>query len=185
MTAILASFALLTAGLVGILTVPYLAKRVAAHRFRDRFQYEFTKEFAVYLIAVLVIVVAALNTGNNLLFIVVSAMLAAIAISGFASAGMLRALELDASLPAHVFAGNTVMARLTLTNRRWWAPALSVSIVPLKSTAGQDRRARIRPTTLQKLKVTPLDKGIEAGSRSCHRRRQSPPKVAGDRYRSW
>ena len=139
MTAILASFALLTAGLVGILTVPYLAKRVAAHRFRDRFQYEFTKEFAVYLIAVLVIVVAALNTGNNLLFIVVSAMLAAIAISGFASAGMLRALELDASLPAHVFAGNTVMARLTLTNRRWWAPALSVSIVPLKSTAGKTR----------------------------------------------
>ena len=139
MTAILASFALLTAGLVGILTVPYLAKRVAAHRFRDRFQYEFTKEFAVYLIAVLVIVVAALNTGNNLLFIVVSAMLAAIAISGFASAGMLRALELDASLPAHVFAGNTVMARLTLTNRRWWAPAFSVSIVPLKSTAGKTR----------------------------------------------
>ena len=136
MTAILASFALLTAG---FLTVPYLAKRVAAHRFRDRFQYEFTKEFAVYLIAVLVIVVAALNTGNNLLFIVVSAMLAAIAISGFASAGMLRALELDASLPAHVFAGNTVMARLTLTNRRWWAPALSVSIVPLKSTAGKTR----------------------------------------------
>ena len=55
MTAILASFALLTAGFVGILTVPYLAKRVAAHRFRDRFQYEFTKEFAVYLIAVLVL----------------------------------------------------------------------------------------------------------------------------------
>ena len=25
------------------------------------------------------------------------------------------------NLPAHVFAGNTVMARLTLTNRRWWA----------------------------------------------------------------
>jgi uncharacterized protein (DUF58 family) len=139
MTAVLASFALLTAGVVGILTVPYLARRVAAHRLRRRFQYEFTKEFAVYLFAVLVIVVAALNTGNNLLFIVVSAMLAAIAISGFASAGMLRALELDASLPMHIFAGNTVIARLMLTNRRWWAPALSVSVEPLKT-----RKPRVR-----------------------------------------
>ena len=135
MTAILASFALLMAGVVGIMTVPYLARRVVAHRFRERFQYEITKEFAVYLIAVLVIVVAALNTGNNLLFIVVSAMLAAIAISGFASTGMLRALELDAALPMHIFAGNTVVGRLILTNRRWWAPALSVSIEPLKSRA--------------------------------------------------
>jgi uncharacterized protein (DUF58 family) len=139
MTAVLASFALLTAGLVGILTVPYLARRVAAHRLRQRFHYEFTKEFAVYLGAVLVIVVAALNTGNNLLFIVVSAMLAAIAISGFASAGMLRALELDASLPMHIFAGNTVIGRLTLTNRRWWAPALSVSVEPLKNRAPRVR----------------------------------------------
>jgi hypothetical protein len=137
MTAVLASFALLTAGIVGVLTVPYLAKRVAAHRRRERFQYEFTKEFAIYLLAVLVIVVAALNTGNNLLFIVVSAMLAAIAVSGFASAGMLRALELEAGLPTHVFAGSTVMGRLILANRRWWAPALSVSVVPLKSKAGR------------------------------------------------
>jgi uncharacterized protein (DUF58 family) len=137
LTAVLASFALVTAGVVGILTVPYLTKRVVAHRLRERFQYEFTKQFAVYLIAVLVIVVAAINTGNNLLFIVASAMLAAIAVSGVASAGMLRALELEAALPMHVFAGTTLMGRLTLTNRRWWAPALSVSIVPLKSKAGQ------------------------------------------------
>jgi len=137
MTAVLASFALVTAGVVGIVTVPYLAKRVAAHRRRERFQYEFTKEFAIYLIAVLVIVVAALNTGNNLLFIVVSAMLAAIAVSGIASAGMLRALELEAALPTHVFAGSTVLGRLILANRRWWAPALSVTVAPLKSRAGK------------------------------------------------
>jgi hypothetical protein len=132
LTAALASFALLTAGVVGILTVPYLAGRVAARRMRERFQYEFGKEFAVYLAAVLVIVVAALNTGNNLLFIVVSAMLAAIAVSGLASAGMLRALELQAQVPVHVFAGSSVIGRITLVNRRKWAPALSLSIVPLK-----------------------------------------------------
>ena len=139
LTAILASFALLTAGLVGILTVPYLARRVAAHRLRERFQYEFGKEFAIYLGAVLVIVVAALNTGNNLLFIVVSAMLAAIVVSGLASAGMLRALELQARLPAHVFAGSSVIGRLTLVNSRKWAPALSVSVVSIKNKADGPR----------------------------------------------
>lgn len=137
LTAALASFALVTAGLVGVLTVPYLAQRVAVRRLRERFQYEFGKEFAIYLCAVLVIVVAALNTGNNLLFIVVSAMLAAIAVSGLASAGMLRALELQAQVPMHVFAGSSVIGRLKLVNRRKWAPALSVSIVPVKSKAGK------------------------------------------------
>ena len=79
-SAVLASAALLVAGLVGITTVPYLAKRVVIHRVREAFDYDITREGVVYLGIVLVIGVAALNTGNNLLFIVVSAMLAAILI---------------------------------------------------------------------------------------------------------
>ena len=43
--------------------------------------------------------VAALNTGNNLLYVIVAAMLAAILVSGVASAVVLRDLELDIRLP--------------------------------------------------------------------------------------
>ncbi|HVP42933.1 MAG TPA: hypothetical protein VMS96_05845, partial [Terriglobales bacterium] len=96
-TAILASTALLVAGIVGITTVPYLARRVAFTRVREAFDYDVTRQGIAYMVLVLVIGVAALNTGNNLLFIIVSAMLAAILVSGVASAGVLRSLGLDAS----------------------------------------------------------------------------------------
>ena len=99
-------------------------------RVRDALDYDVTREGLVYSIFVLVIGVAALNTGNNLLFIVVSAMLAAIVVSGVASASVLRGLELEVSVPAHVFAGSTALARLTLHNRRRRAPSFSVSVVP-------------------------------------------------------
>src|SRR5438270_5340749 len=103
-TAFAASFALISSVLVGMATVPYLARRVKLRRFRERFHYDFTREGMAYIVVVLVIGVAGLNTGNNLLFIIVSAMLGAFVASGVASAGMLRNLELNAALPEHVFA---------------------------------------------------------------------------------
>jgi uncharacterized protein (DUF58 family) len=129
-TVVLASLALVLAGVVAVTTVPYLARRVAVARVRDALDYDVTREGLVYSLFVLAIAIAALNTGNNLLFIVVSAMLAAIIVSGVASAGVLRGLELDVSVPAHVFAGSTALARLTLHNRRRHTPSFSVSVVP-------------------------------------------------------
>ena len=138
-TAIFASAALLLAGLVGLATVPYLARRVALHRVREAFDYDVTREGLVYLAMVLVIGVAALNTGNNLLFIVVSAMLAAIIVSGIASAAILRSLELEVALPEHVFAGESVLGRIALRNLRRVLPSLSVSVVPPKRHHGHRR----------------------------------------------
>src|SRR5438270_7944375 len=72
-TAVLASVALLLSGWVALTTVPYLARRVAIRRVRDALDYDVTREGLAYVVLVLVIGIAALNTGNNLLFIVVSA----------------------------------------------------------------------------------------------------------------
>jgi len=92
-TAIAASFALLMAALVGITTVPHLAKRVAFRRVRNAFDYEATREGAAYIGFIILLGVAALNTNNNLLFIIVSAMLGAIGISGVSSWLMMRAIQ--------------------------------------------------------------------------------------------
>jgi uncharacterized protein (DUF58 family) len=129
-TLILASAALLLATLVGLTTVPYLARRVAAARIRDAFDYDVTRVGVIYVLTVLLIGIAALNTGNNLLYIVVGAMLAAIVVSGIASAAVLRALELEVRLPEHVFARRPMLGRLLLRNRRRWMPSFSVSVVP-------------------------------------------------------
>jgi uncharacterized protein (DUF58 family) len=131
-SAMLASVALLLAGAVAITTVPYLARRVVIARVRDVFHYEVTREGLVYLALVLIIGVAALNTGNNLLFIVLAAMLAAIVVSGVASAAQLRGVELEIVLPPHVFAKRPVWAQFRMRNRRRSVPAFSLTVVPPK-----------------------------------------------------
>ena len=128
-TVVLASISLVLATLVGLVTVPYLARRVAVERLRESFDYDVTRAGIVYVLVTLVIGIAALNTGNNLLYIVVAAMLAAIIVSGYVSALVLRHLELDIHLPDHVFAGRPVMGRIVLRNPRRSLPSFSVRVV--------------------------------------------------------
>ena len=129
-TLVLASAALLLAVIVGLTTVPYLARRVVAARLRDAIAYDVTRVGIVYCLLTVLIGVAALNTGNNLLYIITAAMLAAILVSGVASAAVLGQLELDVRLPEHLFAGRTAMGRIVLRNPRKWLPSLSVSVQP-------------------------------------------------------
>jgi uncharacterized protein (DUF58 family) len=134
-TVILASIALTLAVVVGLTTVPYLARRVAGGRVRDAFNYDVTGVGIIYVVTVLLIGVAALNTGNNLLYVIVAAMLAAILVSGVASAIVLRDLELDVRLPEQVFAGRTTLAKIVIRNRRRGLPSFSISVVPIKQKA--------------------------------------------------
>ena len=134
-TLILASTALLLATIVGLTTVPYLARRVATARIREAFDYDVTRVGVIYVVTVVFIGIAALNTGNNLLYIIVAAMLAAIAVSGIASALVLRGLELDVRLPDHVFAARPTTGRIILRNRRRWLPSFSVNVVSLEKRA--------------------------------------------------
>ena len=134
-TVILASAALLLATLVGLTTVPYLARQVVAARVRDAMDYQMTRPGLVYMAIAVVIGIAALNTGNNLLYIVVAALLSAILVSGIASALVLRNLELEVNLPEHVFAGQPMLARLLLRNQSPWLASFSVRVVPSKRKA--------------------------------------------------
>jgi uncharacterized protein (DUF58 family) len=128
-TAILASAALLLSAVVALATVPYLTKRIAAERVRYALDYQITKEGLAFLGFVLFIAIAALNTGNNLLFLIVSALLAAIMVSGAASAAQLRTLELAANFPEHAFAGKPCPAHITIRNRSHWLPVFSVAVL--------------------------------------------------------
>ena len=127
-TVVFASTALLLSGLVGVLAVPYLFKRVVASRMREAFHYDLTREGMAYLVVVLIIAVAALNTANNLLFIVLAAMLSAIVVSGVASAAVLRGLELDVDIPQNAYATRPIAVHVRLSNPRMWMPSFSVTV---------------------------------------------------------
>jgi uncharacterized protein (DUF58 family) len=138
---LLASMALVLSGVVGLTTVPYLLRRVAVARVRDALDFHVTREGMAYLGVALIIGVAALNTTNNLLFIVLAAMLAAIAVSGFASAAVLRGLELEVAVPGTAFATRPITARVRLLNPRRWVPAFSVRV----ATWVGNRKKKKRP----------------------------------------
>ena len=138
-TVAMSSLALLIAAAVGIGTVPFLARRLAAKRIREALDFEVTRAGALYVLVVLVVGVAALNTGNNLLYIIVAAMLAAIAVSGIASALCLRDLQLDLKLPDHIFACKDIAATVCVRNPRRWMPSLSISAVPVETAKAQKK----------------------------------------------
>jgi uncharacterized protein (DUF58 family) len=154
---ILASLALLLAAFVGLVTVPYLARRVAIERLRETFDYEVTKVGVIYVLVTLVIGIAALNTSNNLLYIVVAAMLAAILVSGVVSALVLRGLELDVRLPEHVFAGQPVVARIVLRNPHRFLPSFSIRVLAARRKKKTGKQWRWEPTTF----VFPLHRAPE------------------------
>jgi uncharacterized protein (DUF58 family) len=144
---VMASVALLMAAFVGLVTVPYLARRVAIERLRQTFHYEVTRAGVVYVLVTLVIGIAALNTGNNLLYIVVAAMLAAILVSGVVSALVLRSLALDVRLPEHVFAGRPVVGRIALRNPRKFLPSFSIRVVPARKEKKIRKHWKWEPAT--------------------------------------
>ena len=132
-TVLLASIALLLAALVGLATVPYLARRVEATRVREALDFEVTRSGAVYVGVVLVIGIAALNTGNNLLYIIVAILLSAILVSGVASSLCLRGLQLELKMPEHIFANAEVYGTINVRNPRKWLPSLSISAIPAET----------------------------------------------------
>jgi len=123
-----ASSSLLVTAVVAIKVVPYLARRSALERWLVKIKYEFTREGVVYLIIIGLISIAALNTGNNLLFLILASLLGAILVSGILSQIVLSQLELDFVLPDHVFAEQPMISRLTLSNLKPVFPSFSITV---------------------------------------------------------
>jgi len=123
-----AALALLLTAVVAVKVVPYLAKRTALERWMVKIEYEFTRDGVVYLFIILVIAIAALNTGNNLLFIILASLLAGILVSGILSGIVLSQIELDFVLPDHVFAERPMISRMTVRNLKWFFPSFSLTI---------------------------------------------------------
>ncbi len=127
------------AGWVAVTIVPVLARRTPLHWFAYQIDYKLTREGAVYLAGVFVVALAALNTGNNLLFLVLASLLAGIVVSGVLSRIVLAGIELKLDLPEHVFARQPILATLELRNEKQTLPSFSLRVVGEQA----DNQARI------------------------------------------
>lgn len=152
----LALLSLLMAIAVGVKVVPYLARRTLLERWMMKIEYEFTREGVLYLGLIGLIAVAALNTGNNLLFIILASLLAGILVSGILSQIVLSNLELEFVLPDHVFAEQPMISRLTVLNRKLFFPSFSVSVSSRDLTKKNQKAAAPQPVPARQILDEPV-----------------------------
>ncbi|MGA8035629.1 MAG: DUF58 domain-containing protein [Candidatus Acidiferrales bacterium] len=129
LAALTTAIALGLAGWVAITIVPKLARRTSLRWIVYQVDYKLTREGMMYLGAVFILVLAAVNTGNNMLFMILACALAGILISGVLSRTVLTGVDLKFDLPEHIFAGQPVLAEIELRNEKQMLPSFSLRVV--------------------------------------------------------
>lgn len=87
-----------------------------------------TRAGALFIAASVLVGLAAFLSANNLLFLLLAAMLATLMVSGFVSRLGLSGLELDVLLPDHVCARRPAQARIQLRNEKRWLASFSLHL---------------------------------------------------------
>lgn len=109
-----------------IFIVPPLARNAGREASQLNLPFEFTTGGAIMLVLVLIVGFSAWNTGNNLLFIVLSFLIAALVVGFFAGSITLKKLDIRMRFPETIFAGEPVPILVNLTNRKRVFPSFSV-----------------------------------------------------------
>ena len=94
-------------------------------------QLSLTREGTVFLVAGLAVALAALNTGNNLLYLVFATMLSLLALSGFLSEWSLRGISVTRRLDRAAFAGEPTQGRWLIRKRTGITAGLVIRVEEL------------------------------------------------------
>src|SRR5579863_9506688 len=94
----------------------------------NRLRHRITRGGFLFVVALALTGAGAFLSGNNLLFLVFSAMLALFLVSGFISRLVLAGLELELLLPEHVSARMVSAAHIRLRNLKRLTPSFSIEL---------------------------------------------------------
>lgn len=144
----------------GFYIVPKLARRINLRLFSLKFPYSATTETAFFLVITIIVGFSAVNTGNNLLYLVFSVMLAVLLSSGIISEASLRGIDVSLRFPEHIFASQETMLDLTLINRKAITPSFSVTVGVLSDIEEEFRAEGIGQRVRHFLMGPELAKGL-------------------------
>ena len=114
---------------MAIAIVPALARRTSLRWLAQQVDYRLTRDGIIYLVAIFILILAAVNTGNNLLFLILACLLGGILISGVLSRAVLSGIELKFDMPEHIFAEQPILAEIELRNEKQAWPSFSLLVV--------------------------------------------------------
>ncbi len=98
-----------------------------------------THEGTRFVLLAVAIGLAAINTGNNLLYLLLAMMLSLIVMSGVLSEQCLRRLYIQRRLPEHIFAGFPGTAYFSISNRKSRLPSFSIRVLDVIDEQPIDR----------------------------------------------
>jgi uncharacterized protein (DUF58 family) len=107
---------------------------------RPKRRLQFTREGKYFVALTLGIGFASINTGNNLLYLVLGMMLALIIGSGVLSEISLRSLEVTRRIPDRIFAGRPFLMGINLKNVKRRLPSFSIEVEDLLAGRSLDRK---------------------------------------------
>jgi uncharacterized protein (DUF58 family) len=87
-----------------------------------------TKAGWLYIVLTITLGFAAVNTANNLIYIIDSALLSFMAVSGFFGKNNLVRIGISVELPGEIYAGKTCPVKVTLANDRRFLPAFLIRV---------------------------------------------------------
>ncbi|MFL6466440.1 MAG: DUF58 domain-containing protein [Pyrinomonadaceae bacterium] len=112
--------------LILIFVVPPLARNASREASQMNLPFEFTAGGAIMVGLAAIVGFSAWNTANNLLFLILSFLFAAIVVAFFAGGYTLKKLDVKMRFPETIFAGEETHIFVSLTNRKLFLPSYSV-----------------------------------------------------------
>lgn len=92
-----------------------------------------TRAGLLFSLTIVVIAFAAFASANNLLFLILAAMLATLMVSSFISRLSLAGLAVEFLHPEHISAGRKVAGRIIVHNEKIWIPSFSIQLAGTES----------------------------------------------------
>jgi uncharacterized protein (DUF58 family) len=147
LAAIAAGISLIFVLLILIFVVPPLAKNASKEASQLNLPFEFTLGGAIMLGLIVIVGFSAWNTGNNLLFLVLSFLVASMVVGFIAGGICLKKLDVKMRFPETIFAGEETSILVSIHNRKRLLSSYSV----VAEVRGNERKESIAAADLRKL----------------------------------
>lgn len=131
LAAIAAAISLILALLGALYIIPRLARNIRLEFMRFAVRTTVTVEGLIFVAFLVVLGFAAWNSGNNLLYLVLSAMLAFLIAANLTARLSISDVSIQLRFPDHIFAGEPIALTVTLLNHKRLIPSYSVMVEAL------------------------------------------------------
>jgi uncharacterized protein (DUF58 family) len=136
LAAVAAAVSLVLALIGALYIIPRLARNVRLEVLRFAIRTSFTVEGLLFVAFLIIIGFAAWNNGNNLLYLVLSAMLAFLIAANLIARISLADVSIQLRFPDHIFAGEPANISVTLLNHKRFMPSYSLMVEALSEADG-------------------------------------------------